>query len=121
MRRVLLVLAVLPLVPLPLFVSFVSGCDEQPRGEQGIDYLIDGSYSATPPAQDAGTDAHPVCQEENGDPSGICAEASTSSPPASHLIVCTGGHAPAQISCVAGDGADASADAGTFCCTTGLL
>jgi hypothetical protein len=120
MRRALLLLAVPPLVSVAFFTALVSGCDEQPRGEQGIDYLIDGSFSSTPPGHDAGSDAHPVCQEEN-DPRGICAEASTSVPPASHLIVCSNGQAPVGIMCVAGAGQDASADAGTFCCTTGLL
>jgi hypothetical protein len=100
------------------FVVFSPACDDTPRGEQGIDYLIDGSYYSVPPAHDASVDAHAPCAEEK-DPAGICAQTSSAGTPASHLIACTQGHGPAGIVCVVVD--DASADGGAFCCTTGLL
>ena len=117
--RLLLPLAFAVLAPLPL-VLLLSACNEVPRGEQGIDFLVDGSSYTVPPGHDAGTDARPSvpCAEEMGS-SATCAQASSGATPARHLIVCADGGAPAGIVCVAGP--DAATDAGTFCCTTGLL
>ncbi len=94
-----------------------AACDDTPRGEQGIDFLADGGYYSVPPASEAGSDATAPCVED-GD-AGVCAQVSTSGTPATHLIVCVVGTSPLDIQCVTPPGA--VPDAGTFCCTTGLL
>jgi hypothetical protein len=108
----------LALLALPAFPALLaSACDDTPRGEQGIDYLVDGSYTSVPPARDASVDAHGPCTEAAD--AGICAQTSSAGTPATHSITCTEGRVPADIVCIAMD--DASADGGSFCCTTGLL
>ena len=115
MRRLFLALVavacVLPIAPF--------ACDDTPRGEQGIDYLDDGSYYTVPPGPEAGADVYVPCVEDTD--AGMCAQASSpTGTAATHLIVCTGGQTPAGIACVEpGDGS--VTDAGTFCCTTGIL
>ncbi len=107
----------------------LAGCDDTPRGEQGIDYLSDGSYYTVPPGPDAGADVAVPCVEEK-DPTGVCAQAtSDNGTPATHLIACVDGQQPVEIVCVAagsaadaGSAVDASAPGGgAFCCTTGLI
>ncbi len=98
----------------------VTGCDETPRGEQGIDYLIDGSYYSVPPSPEAGPDVFVPCVEK-ADPTGACAEATAAGgTPAPHLIVCVPGQSPLDILCAPPDDAS-TGDAGAFCCTTGVL
>jgi hypothetical protein len=120
MRHRLLILLPVPLLA-PLLL-LLSGCDEVPRGEQGIDFLIDGSPYSVPSGHDAGrdatSDAEPPCIE-NAALSATCANSLSGATPAPHVIVCAAGSSPAGIVCVPGP--DASADAGVFCCTTGLL
>jgi hypothetical protein len=101
----------------------LAACDDTPRGEQGIDFLIDGAYYTVPPGPEASADVLIPCVEEK-DSAGLCAAAvSASGTSAPHLVVCTAGQAPLDIVCVGpADAGDAStADAGAFCCTTGVL
>jgi hypothetical protein len=102
-------------------------CDDTPRGEQGVDFLSDSGYYTVPPEPDAGADVLVPCVEEK-DTAGLCAEAiATNGTPATHLIVCVEGQAPLAITCVSvprsdgGADASAAADAGSFCCTLGVL
>jgi hypothetical protein len=122
MRAVLFFFGSVSLLGLSLALA-VAACDDTPRGEQGIDYLSDGSYYTVPPARDAGADVLVPCVEEK-DTTGVCAEATAENgTPATHFIVCVEGRSPVEIVCVAPVGASDAAlgDAGMFCCTTGVL
>ena len=119
MRLLATVTLPLALAPLLLCAPFTPlGCSDMPRGEQGIDFLVDGAYYNVPPSPEAGPDARGPCEEDVD--AGLCAQASSSGTPANHLISCTDSDAPFGVSCVAPPSSSAP-DAGLFCCTTGLL
>ena len=103
------------LVALPF--SALSACDETPRGEQGIDFLEDGSYYNVPPAPEAGPDAHGPCGEEAD--AGPCSDVSEGGVPFNHFIECAGA-SPFGIQCLPNSGA-ADAGVSTYCCSTGVI
>jgi hypothetical protein len=104
------------LVLLPLVA--LHACSDVPRGDQGIDIIVDGSViSLDDQENDVSIDAHGPCVERP-DPTGICAQPST--PLDNHLIVCTGIGSPPFLEC-APVGASDDAGVTTLCCTTGLL
>jgi hypothetical protein len=105
-----------PLLVLPFAPA---ACDDTPRGEQGIDFLADGSLYTVPPTPEAGPDAIGPCTEAV-DAGAICADLSSSGTAYTHFISCTNGVAPFGLSCVA-TGAAVVNGVATFCCTTGLL
>jgi hypothetical protein len=102
-----------------LLLSPCLGCDETPRGEQGIDFLDDGAAYTVPSSPEAGPDAHGPCSNET-DTAGTCTSASVAGVPYANLVTCTGSAPPAGITCIA------AADAGqagiaSYCCSTGIL
>jgi hypothetical protein len=94
-------------------------CDDTPRGEQGIDYLVDGSYYNVPPNPDASADAQGPCTEE-ADPNGVCTQISAAGTAYTHLITCSAKESPYGLTCTEAGAASVSG-VGTFCCTTGIL
>jgi hypothetical protein len=108
--------------PCLLAALLVAACNETPRGEQGIDDVVEGGEDAASPT----TDAHGPCQNEPF-PSQQCLQQGGSGTLYTHLVLCEGGETPFLLDC---NGTDASTvgvggadDAGTaaFCCTTGLI
>jgi hypothetical protein len=93
-------------------------CDDTPRGEQGIDFLADGSYYNVP-GTDADPDAHGPCVDMTD--AAVCAQASVNGVPYDHLVACAPGDSPFDLQCVAADDAGTSDAGAAFCCAGGIL
>jgi len=101
------------------FVLAPLACSDTPRGDQGIDFLVDGSYYSVPPSPEAAPDSQGPCAEQ-ADAGTARTQLSGHSTAYTHLIGCTGGQTPADLQCMS-TGDTPAGGVATFCCTTGLL